>query len=239
MMTDTEAALLRAICEQPDDDTPRLVFADWLTERGGPVDAAWAKGIRAQIWRARGDAEAALAQGSKLFESPYGLAKLYEHLGLRPDVVGDWERGFPTSAGAPFVTLRKLWPGLAYRFPIRKLSAREVWNDSLAEFLAWPALSLLRELGFSAQYTRPRPAHVIPLLAGCPALKGLVTLRVLGAGITDDAVTAILDSPHLAGLKTCELRRGYDPNELSQAVRDRFRQRFEPDAVIEEAPIPF
>ncbi len=27
-------ALLHAICENPDDDTPRLVFADWLQEHG-------------------------------------------------------------------------------------------------------------------------------------------------------------------------------------------------------------
>lgn len=27
-------ALLRAICDNPDDDTPRLVFADWLQEHG-------------------------------------------------------------------------------------------------------------------------------------------------------------------------------------------------------------
>lgn len=27
-------ALLRAICDNPDDDTPRLVFADWLQENG-------------------------------------------------------------------------------------------------------------------------------------------------------------------------------------------------------------
>src|SRR6201986_5154337 len=27
-------AFLRAICDNPDDDTPRLVFADWLQENG-------------------------------------------------------------------------------------------------------------------------------------------------------------------------------------------------------------
>lgn len=32
-MTEREA-LLRAICAHPDDDTPRLVYADWLQERG-------------------------------------------------------------------------------------------------------------------------------------------------------------------------------------------------------------
>ena len=34
-MTEREA-LLRAVCENPDDDTPRLVFADWLDENGEP-----------------------------------------------------------------------------------------------------------------------------------------------------------------------------------------------------------
>src|SRR5262245_9632541 len=29
-------AFLRAIKEQPDDDGPRLIFADWLEERGDP-----------------------------------------------------------------------------------------------------------------------------------------------------------------------------------------------------------
>ncbi len=32
-MSDGEA-LLKAILEQPDDDTPRLVYADWLQENG-------------------------------------------------------------------------------------------------------------------------------------------------------------------------------------------------------------
>jgi uncharacterized protein (TIGR02996 family) len=39
-------ALLRAICENPDDDTPRLVFADWLDESGEPERAEF---IRVQI----------------------------------------------------------------------------------------------------------------------------------------------------------------------------------------------
>jgi uncharacterized protein (TIGR02996 family) len=42
-------AFLRAICEQPADDAPRLVFADWLDENGEPD---WADFIRVQcdIW---------------------------------------------------------------------------------------------------------------------------------------------------------------------------------------------
>lgn len=43
---------LAAICDQPDDDAPRLVFADWLEENG---DGARAEFIRTQIELARAD----------------------------------------------------------------------------------------------------------------------------------------------------------------------------------------
>jgi uncharacterized protein (TIGR02996 family) len=36
---DEERALLKAVCDQPDDDTPRLVYADWLTEHDQPERA--------------------------------------------------------------------------------------------------------------------------------------------------------------------------------------------------------
>ncbi len=35
--TTDETALLRAVCESPMDDAPRLVYADWLEENGGDV----------------------------------------------------------------------------------------------------------------------------------------------------------------------------------------------------------
>src|SRR5690242_1443256 len=53
-MTPDEEAFLRAICENPDDDLPRLVYADWLDERGDPRGEF----IRVQIglWRGAGGA---------------------------------------------------------------------------------------------------------------------------------------------------------------------------------------
>jgi uncharacterized protein (TIGR02996 family) len=48
-MTEREG-LLRAICEAPDDDAPRLVYADWLDEHGDPLQAQF---IRVQIELAR------------------------------------------------------------------------------------------------------------------------------------------------------------------------------------------
>ena len=48
MTTHDEQAFLNAIVAAPDDDTPRLVFADWLDERGTDDDRARAALIRAQ-----------------------------------------------------------------------------------------------------------------------------------------------------------------------------------------------
>jgi uncharacterized protein (TIGR02996 family) len=45
-----EQAFLRAICDNPDDDAVRLIFADWLDEHGEP---GWAEFIRLQIEQAR------------------------------------------------------------------------------------------------------------------------------------------------------------------------------------------
>jgi uncharacterized protein (TIGR02996 family) len=51
-----EQAFLAAICEAPHDPLPRLAYADWLEERGGPGDAD-----RAAFWRSeRGEACARL-----------------------------------------------------------------------------------------------------------------------------------------------------------------------------------
>lgn len=47
---DTRQALLRAVADSPDDDTPRLVYADWLDENGDPARAEF---IRVQIELAR------------------------------------------------------------------------------------------------------------------------------------------------------------------------------------------
>ncbi len=48
-MTDTEAALLRAVAANPDEDTPRLVYADYLDELGGASRAARAEFIRLHV----------------------------------------------------------------------------------------------------------------------------------------------------------------------------------------------
>jgi uncharacterized protein (TIGR02996 family) len=232
MMTDTEAALLRAICEQPDEDTPRLVFADWLTEQGGAVNTAWANGIRAQVALARG----LPAQQPLVFESGYGQEKVRERLGLPVGLVGTWERGFPTSAAGHFRELREVWPRLAFRVPIRKLSIFEVSKEGAAEFVTWPALSLLNELDFSAVWEVQEPPDVIPALADCADLRGLKVLKLWYGAINDAAVMVLLDSPHLAGLGALRLDVDSGTPALSRAMKDRLVARFGKEAFDDSIP---
>ncbi len=51
-MNDGEA-LFQALLANPNDDGPRLAYADWLEEHGGPEDRARAEFIRLQVQLAR------------------------------------------------------------------------------------------------------------------------------------------------------------------------------------------
>ncbi len=49
MLPPTQLALLRAIEAEPDDDLPRLAYADWLEEEGDELDRMHAELIRLQV----------------------------------------------------------------------------------------------------------------------------------------------------------------------------------------------
>jgi uncharacterized protein (TIGR02996 family) len=67
-------AFLASILDNPDDDTPRLVFADWLDETGDPDAAATAKDIRLEVDRhARGDRS--IRWGGSMYDERYGARR--------------------------------------------------------------------------------------------------------------------------------------------------------------------
>ena len=57
MPTDDQRALWRAIRANPDDDTPRLVYADWLDEHNEPARAEFVR-VQCEIERLRPDQRA-------------------------------------------------------------------------------------------------------------------------------------------------------------------------------------
>ena len=84
------AALLAAIREEPDDDTHRLVYADWLEDNGAPERAEF---IRLQIERAQAGQEEPSARERELLTARVGewTAGLPEWVVALPD---DFERGW-------------------------------------------------------------------------------------------------------------------------------------------------
>ena len=54
-MTDDEHTFIRAATADPDDDTIRLVYADWLDEQGDEVHSSHAAFVRLQVRRSRTD----------------------------------------------------------------------------------------------------------------------------------------------------------------------------------------
>ncbi len=143
----TEAALLRAIREMPDEDTPRLVYADYLDEEG---DSARAEFIRVQVERARipeGD-----PQRAALEDREHDL--LAEHecawLGVPPDDMEgltewEFERGFVNEIAAnPYFMLG---PGsdLCAAHPVRRWSVQGGQMDMIED---------LREAGRKGWFAR-------------------------------------------------------------------------------------
>jgi uncharacterized protein (TIGR02996 family) len=202
-MTSDGDALFRAICEQPWEDTPRLVYADWLEEHG---DALRAEFIRVQIELARETDKAR-------------IARLAEHADrLRAESAGRWTRGSPTR------------PGVRIGYELRRGFYHEVafdGRDAFARFadevFAWApvdAVSLRRESGDSLRkvLTSRYAPRLVRLslslrigdrgclaIAACAKFAHLEELNIPAAGVTDAGALAIANSPHLPALLSFQL----------------------------------
>jgi uncharacterized protein (TIGR02996 family) len=196
-------ALFAAILKHPDEDTPRLAFADWLDEHG---DASYAKFIRKQIELAKvpewdplwieaweHDRDALTGNGREEF-----VPKLPE--GLEWPALTDYRRGFlwhVESIGTePFLGHADK---LAATVPLQALTVRrgndgEDWRDpiDLKGLLAAPHMARLRHLGFSlVNLSGP----TVRRMQACPRLRNLTALRFEFAAFGPGALRALLQPP--------------------------------------------
>jgi uncharacterized protein (TIGR02996 family) len=225
-----EETFLRAICADPDDDTPRLVFADWLDERGGVPNEEWAELIRVQVQLGRNpgaDRERLAARDQELEANV--MHWWPDRIGLPHPVAsflgwGNWSRGFPLSVSGFGGNIVKARPFFAGRVPVRELVFKGVWDDHLREVVTWPELELVRRLDV---WTEGAPLSEAAFLAlcGCEYLCNLERLRIEMVEYTDAGVEAFLDSPHLRNLVSVQID-GYGFDELSEELRQRVHGRF-------------
>jgi uncharacterized protein (TIGR02996 family) len=200
---DQRDALLAAIRETPEDDGPRLVYADWLEEHGDEHDRARAEFIRVQCELARGAPrdrqrelqvrERALQKGHQAawlgpLWSPAGETRVAFHRGLATlemDATKFLARSFQEQAPEHFrqagVVGLTLWcpggplEGLAESAVLGRLASLEVDQDPF-------------ERGLAAS------------LAANPHLAGLSSLELGSQGLEEGALRTLAESPHLRNL---------------------------------------
>jgi uncharacterized protein (TIGR02996 family) len=229
------AGLMQAVLDAPDDDTVRLVFADWMQDHG---EETWAEFIRVQCEIAYMDG----TEGDRLTVLARRERELWEahHIQWCADLP-KWSRGkvafrrgFPTivSCTPPqWISGRKL----TRRAPIRALRLTKVAPTQLAALVATEHLAGVQALSIPAD--RSELPQVLEHFSGSACAAGLQVLdlpfrqyhpgsttgdalaRALAASkftrleclylgceeIGPDGVTALAQSPVLANVHKLEL----------------------------------
>jgi uncharacterized protein (TIGR02996 family) len=199
-MSDSAArGFLEEILAHPDDDTPRLIFADWLDEHG---DSARAEFIRVQVERATLPAWDARQVPLRLRER----ALLDEHTeawkGQLPNIKGitwgEFRRGFMATATFDgFAVIGTSGTACWAAAPVEAVCVR--WPRQLESKKSLAAIRGLRELSITGQqldYWGPGR------LADAPLLSTIRTLSIREGGLSRDGFRRLLASPHLGNLTT-------------------------------------
>jgi uncharacterized protein (TIGR02996 family) len=200
-----EEAFLREVIEHPDDDGPRLVYADWLEENGDPARAEFIR-VQCQLARLPEDdprrpalqkrERALLARHRKEWFKPFRGLDLAEW---------QWQRGFieRVEMYASDTTVPDRMERLTSNTPVRTLRVQGELLDASVVLAAAPHFRRLRELEFPYTEFAYHPEAIGELFTS-PHVTGLTSLSLVGGRswgwFSDGILCAIVTSPSLAGL---------------------------------------
>lgn len=180
-------AFLHAIIESPDDDTPRLVYADWLEENGQPERGEF---IRVQCLLARMAGEDPRRPGLQGRER--GLLEKHEAAWAWP--VRRW------------VYAREFFRGFMEQVTARPEAFLE-HADAL--FRAAPVRRVCFQTGMfrlaRPPLVFPSAEPLMPRLVACPHLGRLVAVGFPRNGVGDGGVEALAASPNLGRVACLDL----------------------------------
>jgi uncharacterized protein (TIGR02996 family) len=200
-MSDREA-LIRGILESPDDDAPRLVFADWLEETGEPANVARAEFIRVQCAIAREPDDAA-RRSLYLRETQLEMAWLPQWQGLLRDFAGV-EYGLTRRGFVDFVWFDgwHAWDtnldALQSELPIHRVRIKRVGPKQLHRLLEDPRLARITHLDLSSTLLDTGSAVAI----SCSEQVGRLRELILNSNqFCLEGVVALLTSTRLAAMQ--------------------------------------
>jgi uncharacterized protein (TIGR02996 family) len=199
--------LLQAILDDPVDDAARLVYADWLEERGDPR----AEFIRLQYERAalppgdRRRAELEARESRLLAEHGFQW-----RAGIPLGVECRFRRGFVEEIELSVRAFLAWNTELFRRAPIRRARLRhegpgDFPTDRLARCRNLRRLTSL-DLSRPAEVYLPAAGVDVRALARSRHLDRLEALALDGQRIGDNGLRALAESPHLSRLKTLRVR---------------------------------
>ncbi|MBA4063142.1 MAG: hypothetical protein C0501_05410 [Isosphaera sp.] len=220
-MTD-EDALLAAIAAAPAEDTPRLVYADWLDEHDRPIRAEF---VRLQVDIARKQdalTRAELDRHVALFERQQELLDHHrdELLGplaaLPAEVEVEFDRGFVSRVELPVDAFLVHAGSLATATPLPAVGVHSV-TARLTDFVASPYLHCVRRLRAWSAAFAAFPGVLWPAAEGFAAaaarLSALEVLDLEGCGLNNLAATDLPRPVSLPGLADLDLSN----NEITDA----------------------
>jgi uncharacterized protein (TIGR02996 family) len=232
------AAFEAAILAEPDEDTPRLIYADWLEENGEPGRAEF---IRVQCELARLPASDPRRGALEDRQDDLLAAHEIDWLGPPSPHLEKWsfQRGFVDHVTLIGTDNLAGIEELFARHPVRRVTFDGL-EGTLAGLLGSPLLERLTGLvledptediaededAFPALLTSPRLAHLtelsvwgdlagdscLPLLASRPGAERLAALRL--DDLSNAGVARLLAEPGLAGVTTLGFCPGSGPGTI-------------------------
>jgi uncharacterized protein (TIGR02996 family) len=203
-----EEAFLQAIFAEPNEDTHRLAYADWLEDRGEPAGVARAEFIRVQCELARQPSEGVrtrelLAKEAKLWKAHRTAWLETVPRSLRgPDL--RFHRGFLEEIHLPASALIRHGEALFHHHPVRRvhlglpLTLAEASTLAVRPFLGcMTGLALARNSCWHPEVPR--------VLLGTPYLSQLRELSLAGSGLGRRGAAMLAACPFLSSLTVLDL----------------------------------
>ena len=215
-MTEAETFLVD-IWENPEDDTPRLVYADWLMDRDDPRGEFIALQCELETRSIKDPSHARLRRRE--------LALLREH---REEWLGDladarapltFRRGFLDEVEMTGERFLYWLPSLWRAGPLTSIRLKRCSIGYLQTICSCKEIRSLRTLDLSYSYLNDLSVEI---LARSPHFKDLKTLNLSHNFIRSSGALMLVQSENFSSLKRLDLRSNQFNREALEQLRDRF-----------------
>jgi uncharacterized protein (TIGR02996 family) len=193
-------AFLRAIIDNPDDDLPRLVYADWLDEHGDPQRAELIR-VQCELAALSGDENGLGPLGTRErrllqahFERWFAPFASFSHV---PSFRRGFVESFTTSVGALLRHAEQVWS----LTPLQGVTFVDAWED-LEKLAASPHVGRLRSMNL---FRNNLGTDEVRALAASPYIAQLRILNLAWNRFDSRAVEALADSPAVSGIWLLDL----------------------------------